>query len=128
MSVIAKHMDWLTEKAATGDYGWLVILNSRKKRKHWIQLTGFTMSGTYPHKEEPAEALAKAGVEVLPILFPSTWEPKKFLSYGHSGKDIPPVVAFVEDYVQKVLGLPVEEKYWKENVTTIEDHMKKHGG
>jgi hypothetical protein len=128
MSVIAKQLEWLAEKSGGVNSEWLVILKSKKKRKHWLQLTAFTMAGTFPHKEEPPEILAKAGVEVPPILFASTWEPKGFLSYGHNGQDLPPVITFVEDYVEKVLGLPIEEKYWKENVTTIEDHMKKYGG
>ncbi|MEN8150833.1 MAG: hypothetical protein ABFS86_13505 [Planctomycetota bacterium] len=128
MSVIAEQLEWLAEKSAGMKCEWLVILKSKKKRKHWLQLTGFTMAGTYPHKEEPAEVLAKAGIEVPPMLYASTWEPKKFCSYGHNGQDMPPVIAFVEDYVQKVLGLTVEEKHWKVKPTTIEDHMKKYAG
>ena len=128
MSVIAKQMEWLAEKSVGMKSEWLVTLKSRKRWKCWIQLTGFTMAGTYPHKEEPAEIIAKAEIEIPPMLYPSTWEPGKFLSYGHNGQDIPPVVTFIEDYVQKVLDLPLEEKYWKEKVVTIEDHMKKYGG
>lgn len=128
MSVIAMQMEWLAEKCAGMTCEWLVLLDSRKRRKTWLQLTGFTMTGSFPHKEEPAEVLAQAGVEVPPLLAPSTWEPKKFLSYGHNGQDIPTVVAFIEDYVQKVLRVPIEEKYWKVKQVTIEDHMKKHGG
>ena len=127
MSVIAEQMQWLTEKAATGDYEWLVILTSRKKWKRYLQLTGYTMSFYYPHKEKPEEVLAQAGLELPPMLVPSSWEAGKYASFGHDGKDVPPVVTFIEDYVQKVMGLPIEEKAWKTKVTSFEDHLKKYG-
>ena len=89
--------------AESGDRKFFITLESRRDERVWAQLRWDSINVSYPHDNEPLQLLGSVGIDLPAGVEP--WKPNLFATFEHGAFPTEPLIAFVEAYFNRVLGL-----------------------